>query len=219
MSDKNSQRVLREISSVNIEVPLCSHDSCIISAFRGLRNGLYYGGRIRFFHSLVMVFMFGGGSFSHKVKQILRATYQHAKNLGLFVFFYKLVVCAQRKLFKSRNNLHSLVAGFLVSYFVFGEKNPVNSQIMMYMLSRDVMAYGRMFADQGILPNWNFFSVLSAICWGLIMFIFEVNGKYLQSSTESSMVFLYKDSDSWESWRDFIPFEMPRILEGCFKRR
>lgn len=32
----------------------CPHESCLIAAVRGLRNGLYYGGKVRFAHSLVM---------------------------------------------------------------------------------------------------------------------------------------------------------------------
>ena len=36
----------------------CPHNSCVISAIRGLRNGLYYGGKVRFAHAIVMAILF-----------------------------------------------------------------------------------------------------------------------------------------------------------------
>ena len=33
---------------------VCPHQNCLISAIRGARQGLYYGGKVRFAHSLVM---------------------------------------------------------------------------------------------------------------------------------------------------------------------
>lgn len=32
----------------------CPHGNCIVAAIRGARQGLYYGGKVRFAHSLVM---------------------------------------------------------------------------------------------------------------------------------------------------------------------
>ena len=32
---------------------------CLVAAIRGLRNGIYYGGRVRFAHSIVMQLLFG----------------------------------------------------------------------------------------------------------------------------------------------------------------
>jgi hypothetical protein len=36
----------------------CSHGNCLISAIRGFRNGLYYGGKVRFAHAIVMAILF-----------------------------------------------------------------------------------------------------------------------------------------------------------------
>jgi peroxisomal membrane protein 4 len=36
----------------------CPHHSCVVSAIRGLRNGLYYGGKVRFAHAIVMAILF-----------------------------------------------------------------------------------------------------------------------------------------------------------------
>ena len=73
---------------------ICPHDSCIISAFRGARQGLYYGGRIRIAHSLVMQILFGQGDTMAKLKKAVELSWKHGRNLGLFVFIYKLIQCA-----------------------------------------------------------------------------------------------------------------------------
>ena len=70
---------------------ICPHDNCIISAIRGARQGLYYGGKVRFAHSLVMQVLFGKGSLISKLKTSIELSWQHGRNLGVFVFIYKLV--------------------------------------------------------------------------------------------------------------------------------
>ncbi|VDP11018.1 unnamed protein product [Heligmosomoides polygyrus] len=62
----------------------------ILSALKGLRNGVVYGARIRAPHALVMVFLFGEGTLAEKLQTILRLTKTHAVNLAKFVFSYKL---------------------------------------------------------------------------------------------------------------------------------
>ena len=47
----------------------CPHESCIIAALRGARQGLYYGGRIRIAHSIVMQLLFGTGDSVEKLKK------------------------------------------------------------------------------------------------------------------------------------------------------
>ena len=38
---------------------ICKHEaSCLSSAVRGARNGIYYGAKIRCMHALVMTFLF-----------------------------------------------------------------------------------------------------------------------------------------------------------------
>lgn len=50
---------------------LCAHPSCWKAALLGFRQGVYYGGRIRFFHALVMVMLFRSGPIKDKLKLIL----------------------------------------------------------------------------------------------------------------------------------------------------
>lgn len=47
------------------------------------------------------------------------------------------------------------------------------------------------------------------IVWGVVMYLFEDDKSVLQGSLQTSMQFLYKDSDHTEGWRDFVPFYIP----------
>lgn len=40
----------------------------ILRLVRGLRNGMYYGGKIRFMHSLVIMILFGKGNIFKRIK-------------------------------------------------------------------------------------------------------------------------------------------------------
>jgi len=62
------------------------------------------------------------------------------------------------------------------------------------------------------LPDISMFPALAAICWGMVMFLFEDDSSSLQSSLTSSMEFIYRDSENWKSWADFVPFHIPRAL-------
>jgi peroxisomal membrane protein 4 len=50
------------------------------------------------------------------------------------------------------------------------------------------------------------FPVMAVICWAIVMYLFEKDKSCLQESLTSSMDFLYKESDSWNSWKEFVPF-------------
>lgn len=48
---------------------------------------------------------------------------------------------------------------------------------------------------------WTVFATLS---WGIIMYLFRVDSSLLQHSMLHSMKFLYVDSETWSSWREFF---------------
>jgi peroxisomal membrane protein 4 len=191
-----------------MEVCLCDHDNCIISAFRGLRNGLYYGGKIRFVHSLVMTLLFKNGTLYEKLKNVIQPTLEHAISLGLFAFIYKITACILKQLFKTKNKIVYFLAGLVGSYFMWTKRSPVNMQIMLYLLSRNIMAIANIISEK-YFPNFKGFEITSMIVWGVVMFLFEYKPKALQSSLESSMKFIYKESDGYNTWRDLIPFYIP----------
>ena len=71
------------------------------------------------------------------MKIILRATYQHGRNLACFTFLYKLMntVLAKSsgKLTKvhggKRTAWHVIAAASVAGYLVFGTNNPINTQV------------------------------------------------------------------------------------------
>lgn len=104
----------------------CPHDSCIIAAIRGARQGLYYGGRIRIAHSIVMQVLFGTGDTVAKLKKAFWLSWQHGRNLGLFVLLYKLVQCALTNVSGKRRNAYAFIAGIVGATIVWRERNAVN---------------------------------------------------------------------------------------------
>lgn len=116
--------------------PPCSHKSCTMSSLRGLRNGIYYGGKIRFMHALVMTILFKKGSLRSKITHIAQLTVEHARNLGGYVVSYKTLVCLMNRLRGVQSPVHSLIAGALCGGLIFGEKSGVNTQIVLYLFSR-----------------------------------------------------------------------------------
>ena len=57
------------VSSYNVKMVLNNKD--LISILRGLRNGIYYGGKVRLVHSFVMMLLFKSISKS-EIKNIAR---------------------------------------------------------------------------------------------------------------------------------------------------
>jgi len=98
------------------------------------------------------------------------------------------------------------------SFFVWREKNGVSQQICFYLLSRILEGSAKRLQKAGAMPEGqNAFQWLSVIVWGIVMFLFEEDKSVLQPSLQSSMVFLYKDSDYIPNgWRDFVPFYIPK---------
>lgn len=198
----------------SIENNPCLHTSCTLSAFRGLRNGIYYGGRIRFMHSIIMSILFKKGTPKELLTNICELTFEHAKNLGLFAFFYKLLVCLLNNLRGKGSKYHSFIAGSLVGYVVFRKKTSVNYQIVLYLLARILVGAGEKLTKQEVIPRMRFYPILAALVWGVVMFLFEDDKKNLQPSLTSSMNFIYKESDKkLEKWTELIPFEKPEILK------
>lgn len=119
----------------------CNHTSCSNSTIKGLIHGLYYGGRVRFMHSMVMTLLFRKQSFDEIINSILKPTYEHSWNLGMFVCLYKALVCLLNNAAKKNRKEHSLIAGGIVGYLIFKEKTAVNNQIILYLLSRNLVGF------------------------------------------------------------------------------
>ncbi|KAK7632765.1 mitochondrial carrier domain-containing protein [Phyllosticta citricarpa] len=203
----------------------------ILTLLKGLRNGIVYGGKVRFPHALVMIFLFRSGDFRTKLSMVLKATKTHAKNLGTFALIYKTSMLALRHLSPTgkERQYDSLLAGLAGGYYVFGRgvQSSVNQQIVIYVFARVVLAYAKLLVQPkpassagassgtggwGLIKDeklaatlrersWPVFASLS---WALVMYVFRWHPEAVQPSMRSSMVYIYDQADRWDSLRNFI---------------
>ncbi|XP_003384961.2 PREDICTED: peroxisomal membrane protein 4-like [Amphimedon queenslandica] len=178
----------------------------LLSLVKAFRNGLMYGVKIRFPHSLVMTFLFHEGSLKEKFRFILTATAQHAKNLAFFALVYKSISLLLNKLRGSTHPVHNFIGGLMGGYLVFGTNNKVNMQINLYLLSRVTIGLARLAVKKQLIPEpqFNTFPLFAAIVWGLALTLFEYHTDVLQPSLQNSMTYLYRDSTVWSNIADFL---------------
>lgn len=177
-----------------------------LAMLKGFRNGAVYGVKIRAPHALVMTFLFRSGSLQEKLRAILQATYTHSWNLAWFVFTYKGLCALQAHMQGETYQVHSFLAAFIGGLLVFGDNNNINSQISMYLLSRVLFALCRLGMEKGYIPEpkWDLFPLFTGVVWGLVLWLFEYHRPTLQPSLQSSMTYLYQDSNVWHDISDFL---------------
>ncbi|ORZ20441.1 Tim17/Tim22/Tim23/Pmp24 family-domain-containing protein [Absidia repens] len=180
------------------------HD--ILAIVKALRNGIVYGAKVRFPHALVMTFLFKSGPLKDKIRGVFRATKQHAKNLGTFATIYKTLMYIQKKLNGEKEaGHHAFIAGLVGGYYVFGENNNINQQIVLYLFSRVVMALVKLPVKREIVDApQHTYPIFAAVIWGAVMWLFNKEGDTLQPSLRASMQYIYKDSDNWTSLKTLL---------------
>ncbi|KAI8341755.1 Tim17/Tim22/Tim23/Pmp24 family-domain-containing protein [Chlamydoabsidia padenii] len=180
------------------------HD--LLSIVKGFRNGVVYGAKVRFPHALVMTFLFKTGSLKDKILGIFRATKQHAQNLGTFAIIYKTLMALQKKINGDKKaDYHAFVAGVVGGYYVFGENNNINQQIILYLFSRIMVALVKLPVKREILDApQHTYPVFAAVVWGFAMWLFNKEADTLQPSLRASMQYIYQDSEHWNSLRTLI---------------
>lgn len=178
----------------------------LLSLIKGIRNGIVYGVKIRFPHALVMTLLFREGSWKDKANGIYNATFTHASNLAKFVFLYKTLTKLLAHIFNGRSQWHSFSAAFITGYIVFGQFNKVNEQINLYLLSRILYGLAKMCVKRDYVqsPKSSVFPWFAAIVWGVVLWQFEYEQDTLQQSLQSSMTYLYHDSEKWSSLKNFL---------------
>ncbi|CAG9319366.1 unnamed protein product [Blepharisma stoltei] len=192
-------------------VSTCPHTSCVLSSLKGLSNGLSYGAKVRFTHSLVIALLFGRQPWIKRVQQIISNTIEHSTRLGLYVFLYKTILCIVTRIRKVRTPINSAIAGAIAGYCMFSKETNVNVQIILYLFSRVLTSGVGLLYKKGLIPKSLFlentnFAILTTICWSIVMYLFEERKESLQTSLVHSMTFLYKDSEVWKDWYDALPF-------------
>ncbi|CAF0965063.1 unnamed protein product [Rotaria sordida] len=177
-----------------------------LATIKGLRQGIVYGAKVRFAHSIVQAFLFRHDPWSKRIRFIIRLTYLHSKTLGLFVFFYKTLRTIVASIFSISKPFRAFICAFIVAYFVFNKQNSVNEQIILYLLARITVGFARYAQKRSWLPNIQrpVFPWFAAFVWGVVLWLFECHRETLQPSLIRSMTYLYENSDRWSSWKNFL---------------
>ncbi|RMX70274.1 hypothetical protein DD238_000070 [Peronospora effusa] len=196
----------------------------LLAILRGVRNGSFYGTKVRAPHAMVMICLFQNGSIRQKLRGILRLTFEHSKNLALFVGVYKSVLAVLRAhqqhalgqhvatdIGKPGAHWHAAVAGGVGGYLIWGRYSGVNYQIIMYLMSRALISLVRVLADKGYQPFAqhrfkHVYPLLATVVWAGIMWLYENEPDTLHPSLLKSMQFLYDESCHWKDGIvDFLP--------------
>ncbi|PIL29609.1 hypothetical protein GSI_08246 [Ganoderma sinense ZZ0214-1] len=186
-----------------------------LAILKGARNGFVYGVKVRFPHALIMAILFGRGDWSTRLRTIYRATRQHALNLAKFVSLYKTLLVVQKKINGGKErSADTFIAGLIGGYIVFGERNAVNEQIVLYVCSRVVSSFlarakspysnSPTAPGRPLPPDSRQFSIFAAICWGAVMWLFKERGETIQPGMFSSMTYLYRDSEHWNNLKTLL---------------
>lgn len=79
-------------------------------------------------------------------------------------------------------------------------------QIVMYLLSRILFGLCRLAVKKGYVPQpkQDPFPMTAALVWGIVLWLFEYHRQTLQPSLQSSMTYLYDDSNVWHDVYDFL---------------
>lgn len=177
-------------------------------------------------------------SLKDKLRAILKATYTHSRNLACFVFTYKGLQALQEKIQGKSLQSHSFLAACIGGWLVFGDNNNINSQVRqvssahicncnhvrslknfciwlqinMYLLSRILFALSRLAVEKGFIPQpkKDPFPLFATLVWGIVLWLFEYYPHTLQPSLQSSMNYLYHDSNVWHDISDFLVYNKPR---------
>ncbi|KAJ5114530.1 hypothetical protein NUU61_000289 [Penicillium alfredii] len=190
----------------------------VLSLVKGARNGIVYGSKVRFPHALVMILLFRSGTFREKLKLVFKATRQHARNLSTFAVIYKASMIILRNLNPSgskEGRYDSFFAGLLGGYAVFGRQpGSVSQQIVIYVFARVMLSLAKLAVQPDMHPlsslitpeartqiTDNAWPVFASLSWAFVMYIFRWYPETLVSSLRSSMVYIYADSDHWDSLR------------------
>ncbi len=184
------------MSSTSSPVGLTFDKNALLSVIRAFRNGVVYGFKIRLPHAFVMTMLFRDGPLYDKLEAIVRATFQHSRNLGFYAASFKLVRALLRHFRGVEDHWNTTIAGAVGGAIMFGTNDPITSQINMYVMSRVIFGLGRTANNKGLVPyHPKMFTAFGASVWALVMYLFFFQPGTLQSSLIASMQYLYKDSD------------------------
>ena len=201
------------MSAVVDEMIRSGNYKLLLDAVKGLRNGIVYGCKVRAPHSLVMTLLWSRGPIPDMAMKIFRATKQHGMNLGKFAFVFKLGLGILQKLTGGPAQWHSVVLGALCGFLFWGDRSPVNTQVNMYLLSRISSGFLFLWMEKsGVQLGPRAFRAYAALMWACVMFLFYHHPETLQASLQSSMNYIYRESDKYSGVHDLLLVNSPKTF-------
>lgn len=195
----------------------------ILAILKGARNGAVYGAKVRFPHALVMIVLFRSGTLREKMTLILKATRTHAQNLAKYAAVYKFTMLALKHMGSTpgkESPYDAFFAGLLGGYLVFGRRSKkghvssVSKQICIFVFARATLAAAQLLIEPqvGIIKSpqlskkisHDAWPVFAALTWASMMWLFRWHPDTVQSGLRSSMDYIYVQSDTWDSLRNFF---------------
>lgn len=84
----------------------------------------------------------------------------------------------------------------------------VSLQICLYLLSRITFGFARVAMAKGLVPTPRFdtFPWFAGLMWGCVLWLFEYERHTLQPSLQSSMTYIYDDSQLWHNIWDLVVY-------------
>lgn len=127
----------------------------LLEIVKSARNGIVYGGKIRFLHALVINLLYRSGPPLPRLREILQATKNHAEVLAGFAIIYKIcckILASDSFLGPKNGRLIKFLSGAFGSWIVysqhFGYFHPgITHQITLYCFSRVLIAVGKILLD------------------------------------------------------------------------
>lgn len=200
----------------------------ILMLVKSFRNGLVYGCQVRAPHALVMTALWSRGPLKSMALRIFNATKQHGLGLGKFAFFYKAILLVLSKLNGGVTApWHTFVAGAVCGYHCWGDRSAVHVQVNMYILSRILSGLIHLLMERSDVVNRltrnrpssvaagvegstppstqnTAFRLYAGLIWGIVMFLFYCHPHVLQWSLQTSMQYIYKDSDEFTDAKSLL---------------
>jgi len=176
----------------------------LLDAVKGFRNGFVYGVKVRGPHALVMTLLWSRGPIPDMAKKIITAAKQHGMNLAKFAFVFKFGLGILAKL-TGPQQWHAALMGAVCGFLFWGDRSPVSLQVNMYLLSRILSGFVHLYLKKsGANPSPLAFKLYAALMWACVMFLFYHHPDVLQVSLQSSMNYIYRESDKYATVNDLI---------------
>ena len=182
----------------------------LLVPLRALQLGAAYAAKVRLPHALVMALLFSDERRpSVLLPRVLGLAYEHAKLLAIFAFLYKSGISVGRFAYEAMGRQlasppgvpavpwHAFVAGALAAQFVWAKYSHLNYQILLYLLSRAIVAAVKLAAKHGVvpfslIPFSTAYPVLAVATWGAVMYMYERDPAVLHPSLANSMHDIYR---------------------------